>query len=157
MPDRYFNNLTKAGAPTSGVDEVKTLTISATGGTFTLTYSGQTTGTIAYNATAAQVQAALEALSTVGSGNVTVAGNAGGPYTITFTGTLSGLPQTLTSTASGLTGGGGTATVTQATLGVRGDYRGSAAGQILLDTTNRIIYENTGTRAKPTWTEIGVS
>ena len=48
-----FGQLSKAGAPTNGVNEVKTLTISATGGTFTLTYSGQTTTAIAFNATAA--------------------------------------------------------------------------------------------------------
>jgi hypothetical protein len=36
---------------------------SLTGGTFTLTYDGQTTGNIAYNATAATVKTALEALS----------------------------------------------------------------------------------------------
>ena len=53
-----------------------------TSGTFTLTYQGQTTAEIAYNAEATAVQTALEALSTVGAGNVAVSGAAGGPYTI---------------------------------------------------------------------------
>jgi hypothetical protein len=39
-------------------------------GNFTLTYGGQTTANIAYDATPAEVEAALEALSTIGSGNV---------------------------------------------------------------------------------------
>ena len=38
--------------------------------------------------TAAQLQAALTALPSIGAGNVTVTGNAGGPYTITFQSTL---------------------------------------------------------------------
>jgi hypothetical protein len=47
-----------------------------TSGTFTLTYSGQTTSGIARNANAAAVQAALEALSTIGAGNVVCTGGA---------------------------------------------------------------------------------
>ena len=46
----------------------------ATGGTFTLTFNGQTTAPLAYNATAAQVDAALEALSNVGANNIQTSG-----------------------------------------------------------------------------------
>ncbi|MCU1640914.1 MAG: hypothetical protein JWN03_1189 [Nocardia sp.] len=53
-----------------------------TGGTFPLTFNGQTATGIAYNAAASAVQTALEALSTIGTGNVTVTGSAGGPYTV---------------------------------------------------------------------------
>jgi hypothetical protein len=61
-------------------DEVQTVTEGGSGLTsFTLTLSGQTTGSIAAAATAAQVQSALEALSNVGAGNVLVTGSAGGP------------------------------------------------------------------------------
>ena len=42
------------------------------GGTFTLSFNGNTTSGIAYNASAATVQSALEALGSVGSGNVAV-------------------------------------------------------------------------------------
>ena len=42
----------------------------ATGGTFTLTFNGQTTAPLAFNATAAQIEAALEALSNIGAGNI---------------------------------------------------------------------------------------
>jgi flagellar hook-associated protein 2 len=49
-----------------------------TGGTYTLTYEGQTTSAIAYNADTATITAALEALSTVNTGDITVAGGANG-------------------------------------------------------------------------------
>lgn len=124
------NTATGLYEPYSAVtNEVQTATITGapTGGTFTLTYSGQTTAAIAYNATAATVQAALEALSNLAPGDVVVTGNAGGPYTLTFGGTLLGdNVASLTATAS-LTGGtspgvtmatttaGGTATASDGT------------------------------------------
>jgi hypothetical protein len=53
-------------------------------GTFTLTWRGHTTATIAYNATAATVKTALVALDdNYGSSDWDVTGSAGGPYTIT--------------------------------------------------------------------------
>ncbi len=65
-----------AGECTPGTNEIQTLGLTGTPttGTFTLTFNGQTTAGIAFNANAAAVQAALEALSTVGAGNVTVTG-----------------------------------------------------------------------------------
>ncbi len=80
-----------------------TITGSPTGGTFTLTYSGQTTTAIAYNATAATVAAALAALSTVGTDNVAVTGSAGGPWTAVFVLALGST--VLTASGGGLTGG----------------------------------------------------
>ena len=58
------------------VNDVQTLSLSGnpTGGTFTLSFGGQTTAAIPFNATAAQVQAALQALSSIGAGNVACAG-----------------------------------------------------------------------------------
>ena len=154
MPANY-GLLSKAGAPTDGVDEVQSLTIDAEGGTYTLTFGGQTTTAIAFDATAAQVQAALRALSSIGSSGVSVTGD--GPYTITFGGALSGLPQAeITTDATNLTGGAGTAVVAQVTEGVRGDYRGAPVKQPLVDTTNRKIYQNSGTAAKPVWAEVSV-
>jgi PKD repeat protein/glucose/arabinose dehydrogenase len=56
-------------------DEQQTVRVtSATAGTFTLTFKGQTTAPLPFNATAAQVDAALEALSTVGANNVQTSG-----------------------------------------------------------------------------------
>lgn len=93
---------------TSGTaaSEVQLVTLFAipTAGTFTLTFGGETTAGIAYNAAASAVQSALEALSTIGSGNATVSGSAGGPYTVTFSGALANLPQLpLIGDGSGLT------------------------------------------------------
>ena len=75
---------------TALVDEVQTVTLTGTptGGTFTLTFGGYTTSSLAYNASAATVQTALRALTSIGGANVDVAGGAGGPYTVTFVGTL---------------------------------------------------------------------
>jgi hypothetical protein len=92
-------------APTNEV-QTATITGGPTGGTFTLTWSGQTTAAIAYNATAAAVQAALEALSNIAPGDVTVTGNAGGPYTVTWGGThLGDDVAAMTASATNLTGG----------------------------------------------------
>jgi hypothetical protein len=46
--------------------------LGATGGTYTLTFRGATTPPIAFNANAAQIERALELLTTVGPGNVVV-------------------------------------------------------------------------------------
>lgn len=78
---------------------------SPSAGTFTLTFNGVTTSGIAYNATAATVQAALVALSSVGAGNMLVTGSAGGPYTVQLVGTLAQSALALTGSGSGLTGG----------------------------------------------------
>ena len=51
---------------------------SPTSGTYTLTYEGQTTSAIAYNANTDTIKAALEALSTVNVDDITVAGGANG-------------------------------------------------------------------------------
>lgn len=71
-----------------GTNEVQTVTITGapTGGSFRLTWDGQQTVVIAYNATAATVRAALEALPNIGVGNVTVSGGPGPatPYVVTF-------------------------------------------------------------------------
>ena len=64
-------------AGSAGQNEIQQIAIpSATsGGTFTITFEGQTTGNIAYNASAATIQTALEALSNIASGDVTVTGS----------------------------------------------------------------------------------
>lgn len=110
LPSPYF---------TAPADEVQTVTVTgATGGTFTLTFDGQTTAGIAYNAAASAVQSALEALSNIGAGDVTVTGTAGGPYTVTFAGALADMnvPQ-MTADGASLTGTSPTVTVTTSTQG----------------------------------------
>lgn len=93
----------------------------ASAGSVTLTFAGQTTGAIAFNANAAAVQAALVALSNIAPGDVTVTGGPlPGTVTITFGGAYKDTDvPLLTATPSGLTGG----TVTIATT------RAGASGQ----------------------------
>lgn len=73
-----------AAAPTVQVDgNIVAILNSPTSGVYTLTYGAKTTTTLAYNASTATVQAALEALDNIGSGKVTVTGTATA-YTITL-------------------------------------------------------------------------
>lgn len=95
---------------TNGTNAVQSLTItgSPTGGTFTVTYATITSAAIPYNATAAQVQTALQGMTSIGAGNVTVTGSAGGPWTLTFGGQLGVQPvTTVTASGAGLTPSGG--------------------------------------------------
>ena len=94
----------------TGTNEVQTLTVTGTptGGTFRITLDGVETANIAYNATPANVQTALEAISSVGAGNVTCGGGTlpGATVTITFTGSKAATPQNLcTVTNAAFTGG----------------------------------------------------
>lgn len=69
---------------------VQTVAIDATAGTFTLTYSGQETDALAFDAACDDVQQALERLDRVGAGNVDVSGADGGPFELRFGGELIG-------------------------------------------------------------------
>lgn len=86
--------------------QVVTVNGSPTGGTFTLTYNGLTTATIAYNAAASAVQSALRALTGMGT-DVAVSGSSGGPYTVTFSGAHANNPPLMTGDGTALTGGSG--------------------------------------------------
>jgi flagellar hook-associated protein 2 len=68
------------GYPSGTTAEVQTLTpdVAPTDGHYHLSYGGQTTGEIAYNADTTTIRSALEALSTVSSGDITVGGGANG-------------------------------------------------------------------------------
>ena len=89
------------------------VTVTATGGTFTLTFGASTTAAIAEAATAATVQAALVALSTVGTGNVMVSGSAGGPWAVTFIGAKADTALPLTGSGASLTPGGSMLVIAQ--------------------------------------------
>jgi molybdenum-dependent DNA-binding transcriptional regulator ModE len=107
----------------AGLDEVQTVTITGTptGGTFTLTYSGQTTAAIAYNATAATVEAALANLSNLRAEDIVVAGGPGPgtAYTVTFNGGVTDGANVaqMTASAAGLTGGTSPAVTVTTTTG----------------------------------------
>jgi hypothetical protein len=122
--------------------EVQTVTITGgpTGGTFTLTFDGATTAAIAYNASAAAVQSALEALPSINAGDVTVTGT--GPYTVTFGGDLAGT-DVAAMTASGANLTGGTSpdvTITTAT-------GGGSTGTGGLETAAGFLFNTTPMRA----------
>lgn len=82
--------------------QVATITGTPTGGTFTLSFGGQTTTALAYNAAAATVQTAIRLLN--GLSAATVAGSAGGPYTITLN-VVGGISGPITANGAALTGG----------------------------------------------------
>ncbi len=91
-------------------DEVQTITItgSPTGGTFTLTFGGNTTATINWNDPASTVQTRLQALASIGAGNALVTGGPGPgtPFTVEFSSTLGYASQALiTLGTNSLTGG----------------------------------------------------
>jgi hypothetical protein len=93
---------------TAKSNEVETITVNATGGTFTITYGAETTGPIAFNATAKEVEEALEALPVLKPGDITVTGGPGAehPYVLTFGGELAETAITpVTTDRSALTGG----------------------------------------------------
>jgi len=93
-------------SPGTNEQQTATITGTPTGGTFTLTFAGATTATIAYDAAASAVQSALELLSTIGAGNVKVTGSAGGPYTVEFINDLADTNvAAMTASGAGLTGG----------------------------------------------------
>lgn len=99
--------------------EITVLTPAAgsSGDTFTVTVNGQTTAAIAYDATAAAVDTAVELLSTVGTGGVVVTGSAGGPWTLAFLASLGDM--TVTSAGTGMT-----VTVTTTSQGARNGMYG---------------------------------
>lgn len=110
----------------AGVREVQTLNTTGTvsGGTFTLTYGAATTGNIAFDATAATVRDALNALSTIGDGGVTVSGTlAGDNMAITFQ--TPGNKTNITADSTNITGGGtiGVVQTTAGTAGTPGTYK----------------------------------
>lgn len=119
------------GYPGTGAAQTETQTLTKTGtptaGNITLTYDGQTTGNIPWNATSAQVKTALDALS-----NIDTVTTAGGPLnttaiTITFTSDPGeNVPQM---TVNGAFTGGGAA-VTTTTLGDVGTPPGAGTEYI---------------------------
>ena len=111
---------------------------SPSAGSFTLSFGGQTTAAIPYNATSAQVQAALAALLGVGTGNVVCTGGplTSASVTVTFAGQLAPGPQPLmTAAATGLSGAGSpVAAIAHTTVG-----QGVAASVLPVDADGVVI------------------
>jgi Divergent InlB B-repeat domain len=105
-------------------NEVQTVSVEgATGGTFKLKFDeGPETAPLEYNAEPGKVKAALEALSTIGAGNVEVTKPS--QFSVTFTGKLAGTDvPLLIADASGLTGSGSQkVTVSELTKGFSAQF-----------------------------------
>jgi hypothetical protein len=153
-------------APVNGTSEVDTITIGGTpsGGTFTLTFEGRTTSAITWSSTnatlVANIDAALEAVSSIGNGGVTTAVGSMtsgiGTITVTFAGNRA--KQDVPDVAIGsnnMTGTSPTVAIATTTPGVTADGRISPKGTLLIDATNGKLYINTGAPLAPTWTVVG--
>ena len=116
------------GVVSSGPDRatpqsaVQTLKLTATGGDYSLEFGGQKTAEIPVAAAPTEIQTELQALSSVGSENLSVTETAPRTYELTFTGALADNPEPTIATVSGtvepLTGG--TATVHTTETGATG-------------------------------------
>jgi uncharacterized phage protein gp47/JayE len=103
-----------------GTDEIQRVTVTdATGGTFTVTFEGQTTGALGWEASASEIQAELEGLSNVEVGEVAAAGGPLGTAAVdvTFTAGLGVSDRTEMTATSSLTGGGAAVTLATPTEG----------------------------------------
>lgn len=111
-----------------------TVTGSPTGGTFKLKVTdpqgvSKVTGTIAFDATGATIDTAIEALTNVGTAGVVVTGSAGGAWSVTFPGTKDYVVSLDTNSLTG-----GTApSVTVAETGGTGGFADLIAVRIGLD------------------------
>jgi hypothetical protein len=122
IPSAVFD-ATSLEPGSGGTNEVQHVTITGTpsSGNITLTFRGATTANILYNAVAATVETALEALSTIGNGDVVVTGGPGPgtAWIVTFVNDL-GHQNVPMMVAANVDLGGGTTpavAVTQATAG----------------------------------------
>lgn len=160
--------LSKAGAPTSGVFQVETATVIGT-----VTGSGNATVVVtAAGMTGSPITVPVAVLNTDtaaivgGKIRAELALNAVIAAFFTIGGTTTAVVLTRVQSAADdatlnisidngtCTGLTTAATSTNATAGVAGDWRGAESGAYLLDTTNRIIYQNTGSTLRPVWTAI---
>ncbi|WP_053065480.1 hypothetical protein [Micromonospora sp. RV43] len=98
------------GPYAGSTSESQTVTITGgpTGGTWTLTFNGETTAGIPFNATADAVRAALAALPGINATDIAVSGGPGPatPYVVAFRGQFAGQNVAqMTASGAGLTGG----------------------------------------------------
>jgi hypothetical protein len=135
-------------APYTPKNESVSIAVDATAGNWTVTINGQATGNIAFNATAAAVQAAVELLDDVSPGDITVTGGPGAsggltPYVFKWNGDFEDADApAITAQDVTLTGGGDALTVTT-TAGGGGD--GTEKGKGLLLTTQDLHGTTAGT------------
>lgn len=157
--------LPMSGQPSSGATGFYILTFGGTptGGTFTITFDGYTTDAITWSSTnstlVSNIDAALEALPSVGTSGVTTAAlnmSSGiGTISLTLAGNLLSKAYTAPTVSSSLTGTSPTLAVTEAIAGVNASFRGCAAGAVVVDTATGNRYVNISTSLTPTWVDCG--
>jgi len=136
---------------TAGTDDVQTMTVTATSGSYELVFDGATTSALAYdaplNAGTGNIQSALTALASIGTGNVVVSGTVAAPV-ITFEGTLADQPVQLISVQNDpITSENAVNTIVQTTPGAisdKGDNSPTPTGGLLGSTVGG-VYEGVGT------------
>lgn len=117
-PNRFTIAKAFAGDDGVDVDEVQTVTIDATGGTFKLTHNGNQTAALDWDCTAGELETALEALASLTAVTVTGGPGATAPLVVTFTGADGGIDQgILLVTDNSLTGGASTVDVVETVAG----------------------------------------
>lgn len=165
IPGASSPDIPFSGQPSAGATGLYILTFGGTptGGTFTITFDGYTTSAISWSSTNAtlvsNIDTALEALSSVGSGNVTTAAlnmtSGIGTISLTLAGNLLAKTVSAPTVSSSLTGTAPTLTVTQAIAGVDATFRGCLAGTQVYDVLTGNTYVNTSTTLAPTWVDAG--
>jgi len=146
-------------APTAGTSAVQTITTTGTptGGTFTLKFRGFETSALAFNESAANIQTALRALASIGSGGVTTSG---GPLptgvVVTFAGIhAQELVPLITLGQNNLTGGSSpTVAIANTTPGVDATLR-TAPQDVILGDSSGIVWVNTAATPPATWVKVG--
>lgn len=111
---KNLNNQYQAYNGATADNDVQTIAVDGTGGAWVPTHAANAAAALDWDATAAEVKAALEALASISVVEVTRSARVGTAYTytVTFTEPSEAGPITATDT---LTGGAGTVTVTQST------------------------------------------
>lgn len=152
-----------ATTPSNGTDAVQELDITGTptGGTFRLLFQGHRTAALDHDISHTDLEAALEAVASIGTGNVTVTGSGDGndelPYTITFVGDLGARAVPLLEAVDVALeeGTDPEVEITEDTPGVDGTRLDLGVGALLVDDSTGKLYINTGEAGNPTWTVVG--
>lgn len=154
-----------AGAPVAGTNEVQTLTIGGTptGGTYRLALDGIPTAAVTWSATNGTLLSNLNTALDAVYGTSSIVATAGtltagiGTVLLTFSGgqVAKRAVNTMTVYDNSLTGSAPTLAIAETTPGVNATGYGIAKGGLLTDTTNGILYINTGTDIVPVWTKVG--
>lgn|SRR5512146_81255 len=128
----------------AGTNEVQSITVKAKKGKFTVSVEGDLSAEVKFNASAEELQAALEALGSVDIGDVAVTGGPGDetgtkPYKLAWAGQYAGAnAPTVTTDASGLEEGAESADVAVVTVGTDQNPTAVQRGTGLADRTEDV-------------------